>query len=213
MYSNLRSKQITPLGCDRAREAGFSLVEGLMAAALLLVIAVSVLPVFVRAVESNTRGGRASQVTAFVNSEIESINQAFISRDEWKLDGSATSVLETTTDYWDAGQLYENASSPAKIGDEQWVEDKSSAELVLWSRDMDIRKYSFADVHTTISVAGTEFATLGDPRWFDSPLTTDDDGNLFNAHVTEFRVRIVEDRENVPLDSGQRMTVGHFRTF
>ncbi len=84
---------------------------------------------------------------------------------------------------------------------------------VLWSRELDIRKYSFADVHSSIEVGDTELSTLGDPRWFDSPLETDDDGDLYNAHITEFRVHIVQDREGIPLDSGQRMTIGHFRTF
>ncbi len=195
------------------REAGFSLVEGLIAAALLLVVAVSVLPLFMRALESNTRGGRASQVTTLVTAAIEEINQATVDRADFQLTGSESGIRETGTMYWDMGALYEEGS-PAKLGDAEWIADDTTASgPVLWSRDLDIRKYSFADVHTSIKVGDQELTTLGDPRWFDSPLETDDDGDLYNAHITEFRVHIVEDRDGIPLDSGQRMTVGHFRTF
>lgn len=213
MHTRFRPRSEDMRSRAAASQEGFSLVEGLMAAALLLVVAVSVLPVFMRAVESNTRGGRASQLTSQVNARLESINQAFISRTEWQLAGDGNSVLATGTDWWDLGALYEEGD-PAAIGDERWVVDKNDADgPVLWSRQMDVRKYSFADVHSTISVGGVDFATRGDPRWFDSPLVTEDDGSVYNAHFTEFRVHIIEDREGIPLDSGQRMTVGHYRAF
>ena len=194
-------------------EAGFSLVEGLVAAGLLLVVAVSVLPLFIRALESNTRGGRASQVSTFVSAQIEEINQASIDRPEWQLSGAGAGVRETGTVFWHLGPEVVNAPR-AVIGDERWVATEAEATgLVIWQRKMDVRKYSFADVHTSIMVGTTELATLGDPRWFDSPLTNDDDGEVYDAHLTEFRVHLREDREGIPLDSGQRMTVGHFRVF
>ena len=203
-------KTITP----RHNEAGFSLLEGLFAAALLLVVAVSILPLFMRALESNTRGGRSSQVSTFVTAELEEINQASIDRDDWKLTGANTSVLTFPTRYWDTGQLYASEGSPSQIGDEGWVDNVGDAlGLILWSRDMTVRKYSFADVHITIEVGGSTLSTLGDPRLFDSPLTTDTDGDVFNDHFTEFRVSLREDREGIPLDSGQRMTAGQLRVY
>ena len=111
------------------------------------------------------------------------------------------------------GSLYQEGN-PAEIGDEQWIADRSvAAGPVLWQRWMDVRKYSFADVHSSITVGATELNTLGDPRWFDTPLATDDDGEIYDAHLTEFRVHLTEDRETTPLNSGQRMSVGHFRVF
>ncbi len=197
---------------ERHREAGFSLVEGLIAAALLLVVAVSVLPLFMRALESNTRGGRASQISTLTIAALEEINQATVDRADFQLTGSESGVRETGTMFWDMGELYDSGN-PAKIGDERWVSTDSGTTPILWSRELDVRKYSFADVHSSIEVEGGELSTLGDPRWFDSPLETDDEGDLYNAHITEFRVHIVENRSGVPVNSGQRMTVGHFRTF
>ncbi len=203
------------------REAGFSLIEGLMAAALLLIVAVSVLPLFMRALESNTRGGRASQLSALTVGALEEVNQATVDREDFQLDGTTTvlpdgtiaGVRHTGTVYWDLGKLYEEGD-PADIGDERWVADKDfAAGPVLWSRSLDVYKYSFADVHRAITVGASSLSTLGDPRWFDSPLNSDDEGDLYDAHITEFRVHIVQDREGIPVGSGQRMSIGHFRTY
>ncbi len=202
------------------REAGFSLIEGLMAAALLLIVAVSVLPLFMRALESNTRGGRASQLSALTVGALEEVNQATVDREDFQLDattvlpgGAIAGVRRTGTVYWDLGNLWED-DDPAKIGDERWVADKDSAAgPVLWSRSLDVYKYSFADVHRAITVGTASLSTLGDPRWFDSPLNSDDEGDLYDAHITEFRVHIVQDREGIPVGSGQRMSIGHFRTY
>lgn len=198
----------------RPAEAGFSLLEGLFAAALLLVVAVSVLPLFMRALESNTRGGRASQVSTFATAELEEINQATIDRADWRLLGNLENVRELDTLKWITGSLYKDGSNRDKIGDGRWVPETAATEgLSLWIRDMAIRKYTFADIHTAVEVDGVTLSTLGDARIFDSPLSTDDTGDLFNAHITEFRITLREDREALPLSAGQRMILGHFRTF
>ncbi len=205
-------------------EAGFSLIEGLMAAALLLVVAIAVLPLFMRALESNVRGGRASEVSALATGELEMINQATVDRDDWQLTGGGVDVRQTGTRFWDLGKLA-TGGTPALIGDEKWIDPADTAAgPILWTRQLDVRKYSFADVHTSITVGDVDLATLGDPRWFDSPLTTELDGDLNNAHITEFRVHIREDRDGKPavytypsstttVWMGQRMTIGHFRTY
>ncbi len=229
MRSKRRSIPMATQGRRRPSEAGFSLVEGLMAAALLLVVAVSVLPLFMRALESNIRGGRSSQVSALVTAELEAINQSVVDRPEWQLTGGDVGVRETGTLFWDMGEQAAGGN-PAKIGDEGWIDVDGGdvpVGLVLWQRRLDVRKYSMADVHSGVTSTGgvVGFETLGDPRFLDSPLATDDDGDLYNAHLTEFRVHIVEDRDGKPAEvavggdsdntiwMGQRMTIGHFRTF
>ncbi|MEM7351211.1 MAG: hypothetical protein AAF657_10420 [Acidobacteriota bacterium] len=195
-------------------EAGFSLLEGLFAAALLLVVAVSILPLFMRALESNTRGGRSSQLSTFTTAELEEVGQAPINRPDWDLVTPGQNVLQLASLKWDTGPLFQDKDNPALLGDGDWIAAAATPQgLTLWTRDLAIRKYSFADIHTTIDVDGVTLSTLGDPRLFDSPLTTDADGDLFNAHMTEFRVSLVEDREGLPLAAGQRMTVGHFRVY
>lgn len=46
---------------DRSRQAGFSILEGLIAAFLLLVITVGILPLFSRAMRNNVQGNDASR--------------------------------------------------------------------------------------------------------------------------------------------------------
>ncbi|MCP3961586.1 MAG: hypothetical protein GY719_27405 [bacterium] len=195
-------------------EEGFSLVEGLIAAALLLVVAVGILPLFMRALESNISGGRSSQITTFVSADIEAVNQLIVDRDEWDLTGSDFLTLDvgtnTGTDFWDIGTLSDGVQ-PARLGDEEWVDEETDATgPILWSRDMVLRKYSLGDVQILAGTDATADAlvTVGHPMLFDSPLDTD-----LNAHLTEIRVTIQENRAEIPSASGQRITVGHFRTF
>jgi len=197
----------------RGDEAGFSLLEGLFAAALLLVVGVSVLPLFMRALESNTRGGRSSQVATFATAEVEEVNQTTIDRADWNITTAGSTSLQFPPQFWDLGRLVSTGSA-AQIGDEGWVDTEADAVgPILWTRDLMLLKYSFADIHTTIQVDGVTLNTLGDPRLFDTPLTVDADGDQFNSHITEFRVSMQEDRDGLPLAAGQRMTIGHYRTF
>ncbi len=201
----------------QSSEQGFSLLEGLFAAALLLVVAVSVLPLFMRALESNIRGGRSSQASTFITAELEENNQATIDRDDWQLTGATQNVRTFNRRYWDTGNLH-SEGTPAKLGDEEWVDLRTDAAgPILWARDFAIRKYSYADIHIAIDVEGGALSSLGDPRLFDSPLATDMGGDLNNAHLTEFRISIQQDRQENSADNllnvGQRMTVGQFRVY
>lgn len=201
-------------GVRRTGEEGFSLVEGLIAAALLLVVAVAILPLFMRALESNISGGRSSQISTFVSADIEAVNQLIVDRDEWDLTGANFLTIDvgnnTGTDYWDIG-MATNGAQPSRLGDENWVDEESDATgLILWSRDVVLRKYTLGDIQI---LAGTDptadsLVTVGHPMLFDAPLTSD-----LNAHLTEVRVTVQENRDEIPATSGQRITVGHFRTF
>lgn len=56
-------------------QAGFSLIEVLIASVLLLVIALGVVPLFVRAIGLNQEGQAASQISVIASSELERLNQ------------------------------------------------------------------------------------------------------------------------------------------
>ncbi len=195
--------------------AGFSLIEGVVAAALLLVIAVSILPIFTNAINSNLSGGRSSQLSTFVSGDIETVNQAHVDQDAWAIAGSPSGILRLANRFWDIGPLYDT-NVANHLGDEKWVagEDDASGPIT-WYRGATIRKYSLADIQIIISsdsggvvTGGSDPLTDFSPMLFDNPLT-DDSG----AHLTEFRVTIKERREALPGAAGKRMTVGHFRTF
>ena len=192
-----------------AGQAGFSLVEGLIAAALLLVIAVSVLPIFMRALESNLSGGRSSQLATFVTTDIEAVSQEPVDQDAWDVGGTGTGVLELGEDFWDMGPPLPNLF----LGDEKWVDTEADAtgpSSLMWSREIEIRKYSLADIRLVIGSGGAAgLVTEGASPWlFDNPLTVDT-----GAQLTELRVSVKEKRDSIPAATGKRITVSHYRAF
>ncbi len=214
------NRQEPPPPQEMSSEAGFSLIEGLVAAALLLVIAVSVLPLFTRALESNISGGRSSQLATFVNADLETVGQASVDRDDWKIGAAPGGVRVLESYLWDIGPLFDT-TSPSRLGDERWIAAVEDPDGLLepasgthdgplmWARGTTIRKYSLSDIRILIG-AGGGLATGGaSPYLFDSPVTADDE----NAHITEIRVTVKEQRVALPAPNGQRITVGHMRSF
>ena len=178
---------------------GFSLVEVLLAATLLLVVVVSVLPLFSNALERNAAGGRASVMTTFAMEDLEEINQGAIDHDDWDL---TANVLDLGKEYW--------ADAAAdRMGDERWEADTLSGGPFYWERSAKIRKYLYADVTPGyIDVEGAGIVGLGHPELYDSPVSSDGSG----VHIVELRVTI-QPRSGLPLSQGQQLTVGHFRAY
>lgn len=76
-------------------QQGFSLVEVLIASVLLLVIALGVVPLFVRAIGLNQEGQAASQISVIASSELERMNQLRWDAPELTIpDGEAEVLLE-----------------------------------------------------------------------------------------------------------------------
>ena len=200
-----------PRASWRRSESGFSLVEGLIAAALLLVIAAGILPLYTRAVSSNIAGGRSSQLSAFASADIEEDNQTSVDRADWSL-GLSGGVLDLGTLFWVGGQVYASEAVPYTIGNQhqKWLASPADSDgLVFWSRNVTIRKYSLSDLQILAGtdVSDDEITAVGHPMLLDTPLTDD-----ANGHLTEFRVSIKERRGTLPAATGQRTTVSHFRT-
>lgn len=203
--------------------AGYSLLEVLLAGALLAMISVSIIPMFTRALESNSVGGRASVMSTFAGGDLEAANQATIDHPDWDL--APGGVLDLGTEYWNAGLGDTLQGFNRKVGEGEWQDNADGPGLVLWSRRTKVRKYSFADIIPgTISVeGGTDLIPLGHPELFDSPLDDDDAGDANKVHLVEFRVTVKpcrncdEDDDNPDaVDQatlGQKMTVGHFRSY
>lgn len=197
---------------------GFSLLESLFAAALLFVVAVSIIPLFTRALQSNAAGGWSNVMTNFVGENLESANQMVL--DHENLDLPINGVLQVDAQYWNSGAT-DSADGDRIIGDGGWEDDPDGPGLVLWMRRASVRKYSFADISIgTISADGSDtLIPLGNPELFDSPLTTDDGANGYKAHLTEIRVTVQPcrrcngDEPDEFLALGQRMTVSHFRAY
>lgn len=203
---------------QKASQSGFSLLETLFAAVLLAVVAVSILPLFTRALQSNRAGGWSSVMSNFAGADIETANQMVIDHEDFDL--PAGGVLETGAQYWNSGAV-DTGEANKLIGDEQWEDDPSGPGLVLWVRNSKVRKYSFADISVgTISSDGSPtLLSLGHPELFDRPLDNDDGADGYKAHLTEIRVTVQPCRGCDGSESeqflalGQRTTVSHFRAY
>ncbi len=201
-----------------ARQGGFSLLETLFAAVLLFVVSVSILPLFTRALQSNTAGGWSNIMSNFVGEDIEASNQMIL--DHENLDLPIGGTLDLGSQYWSSGTT-DTGEANRILGDGKWQESPDGPGLVLWMRRSTVRKYSFADIgEGTISADGSStLVTLGHPELFDSPLTNDDGADGYKAHLTELRVTVQPCRNcdgTEPeqfLNIGQRMTVSHFRAY
>ena len=56
-------------------EAGFSLIEALIATGILLMIAIGIIPLFASSILNNTRGADSTTATNFSRSQLESLER------------------------------------------------------------------------------------------------------------------------------------------
>ncbi len=83
----------------RPLERGFSLVVVLIAASLLLIVAVGILPLFTRAITNNQQGQQTTSAIHRANSELEDLIQRDFGAAELTIPGGATELL--LTEFWD----------------------------------------------------------------------------------------------------------------
>lgn len=134
------------------RAAGFTLIEALIAAALLGVIAISILPLFLRAMVNNKQGSDSTVVTTFSKTNLESL-------DAVPFDGPAVTVPSGSTSLvvvdWYAQQ------SSAQVGgtNGKWIvtctqppatctspTPPTGQGLVLWKRTTTVQQFAINDV-------------------------------------------------------------------
>ena len=202
-------------GSSRGRrrpQSGYSLLEVTFAAALMFVIAAAVVPLFLRSLESNAKGGFSSIMANFVTGDLEAANQISIDNPDWNI--PPVGVLDLGSEYW-------RTDPDGGIGSGAWHDSPDGPGQAVWVRRREIRKYSFADISEgTISTSGGTIHTTGNPLLFDTPLIDDNDGDGFKAHFVEMRVSVQpcrlcgdEDNPDEYVSLGQRMSVSHYRTF
>lgn len=70
----------------RKRQAGFSLVEGLIALAVLMTIVIGLIPLFTQSMVNNTAGRHLTQATNFATDSFEALTQLPINNDLLEVD-------------------------------------------------------------------------------------------------------------------------------
>jgi type II secretory pathway pseudopilin PulG len=118
-----------------SRQRGFSIIEALIAAAILLLIAIGILPLFVRAMVSNVSGSESTRVSNYSKSQAEELLEVPWDNPSIALAAGSSRVLNKQ--YWEDPNL-------AVDGDERWVTAKTAGRTVLWERVGTIRQYAVA---------------------------------------------------------------------
>lgn len=124
----------------RDREAGFSLIEAMIAALLLLVIALGLIPVFSRSIVDNSSGHDATQASNHGKTRLEALIQAPFNNQSLAV--PAGQPFLETTDSWAQG-------NPDEVGDASegwWPGVPTDRGTVLWQRTTRVSQYSISDL-------------------------------------------------------------------
>jgi prepilin-type N-terminal cleavage/methylation domain-containing protein len=172
----------------RKSAAGFSMIESLIAAAILLIIALGLLPLFSRAINDNVSGNDATQATNGSRTQLEELLQVPFNNTRLAVPGGAKEL--TAADFWTRGNDKQTGSA-----DEGWWNNPSGHGLVLWRRTTKVRQYSISD--------------LADGK-LDTPLAGDTQPTFVQLKEVEV---VVENPKKNLIGNGQGITLRVIKPF
>lgn len=112
-------------------EAGFSLLEVLIAALILLIIALGMVPLFTRSITSNVEGFQNTEVANFARSRAEEFFQYPFN--------SPQLTLEAGKDFREVKDFYSRDQ-------DAWVSPEPTDDVVLFTRTTRIRQFGIGDL-------------------------------------------------------------------
>ena len=130
--------------------AGFSLVEVLIAAALLLVVTVGILPMFTRSITNNIQGKQATEATNEARSELERLVQLPFDDIELTLT-SGTELVRNEKYSKNSHQWYDVGSFP-------------SGEVVVFTRTVTVRQFNISALDDAILDTAELLDASADPQ-------------------------------------------------
>ena len=177
------------------RQRGLSLLEVLIAAAILLVVTVGIVPLLVRARANNVRGWESTTVTSHLKTTLEPVLEFDFGSAPMTVPAGTTEGL--ATDFWTAG-------TRGMVHDpgEGWCRDPAGRGDVVWTRTVRVRQFHLGDL-------GNPGDPGNDP--FDEPL----DGRAppESVHLKEIRVEIRGARQGGALGAGQNYSITLYKAF
>ena len=181
---------------QRARRArGFSVVEGLIAAGILLIIAVGILPLFTRAMLSNVSGDESTKVSNYAKSGVEDylqrpyndLTSMTIAKGEFEFNNPQETFIDPNT---------------ATTGDERWVLTSAvtAGQVPLWRRDIRIRQFGISSFRNK-------------DKKFDEAGALDGDTDSEFVHLKEIRTTVASTRTAAnPLGGNRTLVLRTFRS-
>lgn len=142
----------------RARR-GFTLVETLIAAGILLILAVGVLPIFIRSLAANSEGGELTLKTGQAGSRIEEYLPLRIDNTALTVTAGTQLLTYNAFTLGDTGPGSSIGSNPNR----GWLTESTTAPTswspargpALWRRETTIQNFNISDLDTaTLNYAG-----------------------------------------------------------
>lgn len=125
--------ELTPAGPAPSRgEAGFSLIEALIASGILLIIAIGLIPMFAQSILNNAAGSDHTSASTHGKDELENLQDMAFANPELALTGADTE--RTATEFWMQGT--------SDIGDETWAAAVPPGARPRWTRTTRVSQYS-----------------------------------------------------------------------
>lgn len=168
-----------------ARQAGFSLVESLVAALILLFIALGLIPLFARSLRDNTAGSDSTQASNHGKAKLEEYLQLPFNNQVVELAPASTQTV--VGESWAQG----DATQVGDANEGWWAGAPTGRGRLLWSRQTTVRQYGITDL---------DDGKLSDPL----PGGTEP---VF-VHLKEVEVRLESERE-----AGNPLSVSRVVTF
>lgn len=121
-----------------APSSGFSMIEALIAAGILLIIAIGLLPVFTRAVQDNVTGNDASQATNNSRTRVEEMLAVPFANQLMTV--PAASTEKVTSDSYAQGAI----DQAGDLNEGWWPGTPTGKGTILWTRTTRVRQYSIS---------------------------------------------------------------------
>lgn len=130
--------QACPAGGPSDNESGFSIVEVLIAGALLLFISLGIIPLFTHSIGLNTEGRLSTEVSHYARSKLEELASADINAPELTIPPGQTELV--TTDYL----LYTHDDpSTTSVVENAWVDSSqyTAGDPWIYKRTTKVHQY------------------------------------------------------------------------
>ncbi len=180
----VRNGSTAPCPPPRSSEAGFSVIEGLIAALLLLVVTLGILPLFSRAMSNNVKGNDSTRQSNGATDSLESAEALPFNSGALFVAGGSTSVVVNET--LALKKIASPTGGPDQAISNLWElpADLGTDDLQIMNRQRTVRQFSFDD--------------FVDNQTFDNPLDGDVEPRLIHFKVVDVTMQDASDAGAIP---------------
>lgn len=180
----------------RRGETGFSLLECLIAAVILLFIALGLVPLFAQAIRDNETGSDFTQATNGTKSRLEESLQ--LPFNNQALEVPAAQPQGQVIESWAQG----DRTKTADANERWWPGAPNDKGMLLWTRTMRINQYSMGD----LDKRNEDYVLTSNER---KPGGTDP----IYVHLKEVEVVLESEKEGTVFGGGRRVTFRVLKPF